>query len=272
MTPHPHHTTSSIFHCYPSPSTTPLKILIIHLPKRTWYYALRTFELTATAHTVLHKYIQIWLHLLMTHCRKISLFLSKKILYAIAHSNLMKKNHKTKVKSREEAQKIGCFSRQILNVRENQCRNPLIFSITRVLVYCFTFWVISTKIYQSLFEKIVSKHYKMARNYSTDSYITSPRPSTWNHLNSRFPAIIKHLYSVSFIKKTWIGTTNWEIHEISRLIFFIKVVRNKKSKFFSHRYLIEFYETNRMNHVPHLYDVIKVQMTWKFLLSYLKVL
>ena len=34
--PHPHHPTSSIFHCYPSPSTTPsppppLKILIIHL-------------------------------------------------------------------------------------------------------------------------------------------------------------------------------------------------------------------------------------------------
>ena len=38
----------------------------------------------------------------------------------------------------------------------------------------------------------------------------------------------------------------------------IKVVRNKKSKFFSHRYLIEFYETNRMSHVPHLYDVVNL--------------
>ena len=38
----------------------------------------------------------------------------------------------------------------------------------------------------------------------------------------------------------------------------LKVVRNKKSKFFSHRYLIEFYETNRMSHVPHLYDVVNL--------------
>ena len=38
----------------------------------------------------------------------------------------------------------------------------------------------------------------------------------------------------------------------------IKVVRNKKSKFFSHRYLIEFYQTNRMSHVPHLYEVINL--------------
>ena len=38
----------------------------------------------------------------------------------------------------------------------------------------------------------------------------------------------------------------------------IKVVRNKKSKFFSHRYLTEFYETNRMSHVPHLYDVVNL--------------
>ena len=35
----------------------------------------------------------------------------------------------------------------------------------------------------------------------------------------------------------------------------LKVVRNKRSKFFSHRYLIEFYETNRTSRVPHLYDV-----------------
>ena len=35
----------------------------------------------------------------------------------------------------------------------------------------------------------------------------------------------------------------------------VKVVRNKKWKFFSHRCLIEFYETNRKNHVPHLYDM-----------------
>ena len=36
----------------------------------------------------------------------------------------------------------------------------------------------------------------------------------------------------------------------------LKVVRSKKSKFFSHRCLTEFYETNRMNHVPHLYDIV----------------
>ena len=35
----------------------------------------------------------------------------------------------------------------------------------------------------------------------------------------------------------------------------VKVVRNKKLKFFSHHYLIEFSETNRMSHVLHLYDV-----------------
>ena len=37
-----------------------------------------------------------------------------------------------------------------------------------------------------------------------------------------------------------------------------KVVRNKKSKFFSRRYLIEFYEINRMSHVLHLYDVVNL--------------
>ena len=39
-------------------------------------------------------------------------------------------------------------------------------------------------------------------------------------------------------------------------IFRIKLVRNIESKFFSHRYLIEFNETNRMRHVPHLYDIV----------------
>ena len=43
-----------------------------------------------------------------------------------------------------------------------------------------------------------------------------------------------------------------------RELMIFKVVRNKKSKFFSHRYLIEFYETNRMSHVPHLYDVVNL--------------
>ena len=38
----------------------------------------------------------------------------------------------------------------------------------------------------------------------------------------------------------------------------LKVARNKKSKFFSHRYLIEFYETNRMSHVLHLYDIVNL--------------
>ena len=40
------------------------------------------------------------------------------------------------------------------------------------------------------------------------------------------------------------------------IAFRIKVVRNKKSKFFSHRYLID--EINRMSHVLHLYDVVNL--------------
>ena len=36
----------------------------------------------------------------------------------------------------------------------------------------------------------------------------------------------------------------------------IQTVRNKKSKLGSHRYLIEFYETNQMSHISHLYDII----------------
>ena len=39
-------------------------------------------------------------------------------------------------------------------------------------------------------------------------------------------------------------------------LIIVKVVRNKKSKFFSHRYLTEFYERNRMSHVPHLYTIV----------------
>ena len=39
---------------------------------------------------------------------------------------------------------------------------------------------------------------------------------------------------------------------VTVVCLFIKVVGNKESKFFSHRYLIEFNETNRMSHVPHL--------------------
>ena len=35
----------------------------------------------------------------------------------------------------------------------------------------------------------------------------------------------------------------------------VKVVRNKKIEIFSHRCLIEVYETNRMSHVKHLYDI-----------------
>ena len=47
-------------------------------------------------------------------------------------------------------------------------------------------------------------------------------------------------------------------HVLFPSVFKIKVVRNKKSKFFSHRYLIEFYERNRMSHVPHLYNVVNL--------------
>ena len=36
----------------------------------------------------------------------------------------------------------------------------------------------------------------------------------------------------------------------------IQIVRNKKSKLASHRYLIEFYEINQMSHISHLYDII----------------
>ena len=46
--------------------------------------------------------------------------------------------------------------------------------------------------------------------------------------------------------------------KLAQIIADFKVVRNKKLNFFSHRYLIEFYETNRMSHVPHLYDVVEV--------------
>ena len=46
------------------------------------------------------------------------------------------------------------------------------------------------------------------------------------------------------------------MYDIDRLG--LKVVRNKKLKYFSHCYLIEFYETNRMSHVPLLYDVVKL--------------
>ena len=41
--------------------------------------------------------------------------------------------------------------------------------------------------------------------------------------------------------------------ELTKVLF--KVVKNKKSIFFSYRYLIEFSETNRISRVPHLYDV-----------------
>ena len=34
--------------------------------------------------------------------------------------------------------------------------------------------------------------------------------------------------------------------------------QKQKIEFFSHRYLIEFYETNRISHVPHLYDVVNL--------------
>ena len=34
--------------------------------------------------------------------------------------------------------------------------------------------------------------------------------------------------------------------------------QKQKIEFFSHRYFIEFYETNRMSHVPHLYDVVNL--------------
>ena len=32
--------------------------------------------------------------------------------------------------------------------------------------------------------------------------------------------------------------------------------QEQKIEFFSRRYLIEFYDTNRMSHVSHLYDIV----------------
>ena len=46
--------------------------------------ALRTFESIAIAHTVVHKYFQILLHLLLTDCRKSSFLSLKKELHAVS--------------------------------------------------------------------------------------------------------------------------------------------------------------------------------------------
>ena len=73
-------------------------------------------------------------------------------------------------------------------------------------------------------------------------------------------------FCLSLIGRLWkpfrisISTTIKIIQAIAGLISYqqelLKVVRNKQLKFFSHRYLIEFHETNRMSHVPHLYDIV----------------
>ena len=70
--------------------------------------------------------------------------------------------------------KIRLFSRQILELRKNESSNSLIFSVTRGLVLCLTFWVILLKFFRSVFENNVNKHYKMAWNCKTDSYIATP--------------------------------------------------------------------------------------------------
>ena len=170
------------------------------------------------------KYIQIWLHLLMTDRCKSSFFLSKKGLQAIPSSNLMKKNDKQSVKLCAKAQiikNLAVFFRQILNLWETKSRNLLIFSIKIVLVLCFTFWLILIEICRSVFEKNVNKHYKMAWNYKTDSHIMTP----WRAKSSKCK--ISSCYKVSSVsKKTCLGTTKWEMSEISRLTtcyrFFIK--------------------------------------------------
>ena len=112
----------------------------------------------------------------MTDCRKSTFFLSKKAPRALSSQIWWKRmtkqneNHVTKPKF----SKIGLFSRQIFELRKNESRNPLIFSVKRVLLLCFTFWVTLIKFFRSVFEKNVNKHYKMAWNYKTDSYITTP--------------------------------------------------------------------------------------------------
>ena len=57
-----------------------------------------------------------------------------------------------------------------------------------------------------------------------------------------------------------LGGTGGEIGFNVKKWSFSQVLSSQKQKIeiFSHRYLIEFYETNRMSHVPHLYDVVNL--------------
>ena len=60
------------------------------------------------------------------------------------------------------SQRFGFF-RQILNLRENESRNILIFSLQEF--WCYVLHSESDKIYRSVLEKNVNKHYKMTGNY-----------------------------------------------------------------------------------------------------------
>ena len=70
----------------------------------------------------------------------------------------------------------------------------------------------------------------------------------------------RNLLATSFVDIIQINNYNYSCFRLTFTLpeKTIKVVRNKKSNFFSHRCLIEFYETNRMSHVPHLYDVVNL--------------
>ena len=119
------------------------------------------------------QYIQILLHFLMTDFSKAISFYQRKFFIPFLLLIWWQRMRNQNVKSCDEAQnsqRLCCFSRKILDLRENEPCNPLIFSITRILVLCSTFWVILIKIYGSIFEKNFNRHYKMARNYKTDSY------------------------------------------------------------------------------------------------------
>ena len=82
----------------------------------------------------------------------------------------------------------------------------------------------------------------------------------YNQTNWNMKRSIILSWGIKILKKS-----HWtmKIFQLEKNLFhplsvILKVVINKKSKFFSHRYLIEFHETNRISHVPHLYDVVNL--------------
>ena len=48
------------------------------------------------------------------------------------------------------------------------------------------------------------------------------------------------------------------VHVVHTVLENLRYSQEQKIEIFSHRYLIEFYETNRTSHVPHLYDIVNL--------------